>query len=1009
MYRRWPATVDCTPDTLAHVQLVLSLIKPSLIQTFLQVPSIRPPGRRSKADLLASATSAVTEEFIEKCVAQDPCEHGCLTRYLQPRPPLVPRSQRLFAAAIADWRERLASSANRADTLLEYLNNSWTDRTADGALAAKSTGMRCMIPGTECSCCINCWALAGDLAYWEDTVERGLHVRRGSMLTQVIASLNRGENGCANVYATQGDNRGRAWFTGTEHFEHEGSIKAWLDPWLQGNVDQASTTAGALILDAPSRKFVYELMVKEWTAMGRHIPSIATFNRVLRKHYNIVINKHKKFAQCQVCALYKELWAKSRMESPALREEIKALRREHLEKQYQQRMCYYCARELSYSQPSKYLCIIIDAMTETSTSTPMQAREVKGFQPAAYKTQLYGAQVHGPEGFFAYTVCGMKGARVTVEVLHRTLLKLAQTRKEWPSVFKLQLDNTTSDCKNHTVLAYLAWLEAIGVFEVARLAFLMVGHTHEDIDGMFGLLRRYLWRLAKSVMTIDELHDHIRKCFHKDHIHKWLGEDKLLHPEFAMFDEHFNFDQMCQAVPVEHLWSTYDWTAFLLQETHPMGRAFREIANIAQTQDPDVYRPHVFEFTISGGTVVLNVKHWADDKEYWNEEPMPVWNRIPDIKDLRPASVTATKALSGMHRLIHSCDEWFASTGLRCKQKQKGKCPRCSGTQCVCEKCARCAQLEVVQGYVNLKAAMAATENDLAIWDTHFNNLTQQFADRMLPPMSKMQLPICERISTELPSDQEQIDNLPRSMKPAPADLKCKLSVLGGPKSFRQMMSHVDVSLTPGLNGSVSADMSINLVVGAYRSPKGLLDFAVFQNNGVGKWVSLHELREYEDSRQRACGEVVRARWFGADVGFKSVVIQENSQRVYAANLTKYMFDSERWLLDFPEQQDNPIMGTWACAHERQLIDLEELKYVAAPCAPHVPPVAPGCASCYVRMEPLPGSRPPTADCEVHRFWVSRRHFALPFIQKKLRPHMLHVGGVALDLVQLQRCLHFCI
>ena len=1002
--QRWSATVDSTPDTFAHVTLRLSLIKPSLIQTFMQV-SIRQKGRRSKTDLLASATSAVTEEFVQQCLAKDPCELGCLTRYLQPRPPLLPPSEREFAAAIADWRERLALSPNRAATILDYFNHSWTERTADGALAARSSGMRCMIPRTECSCCMKCWGLAGDLNY----LEADGHVRRGSMLTQVIASFKRGEHEPQNIYSTQGNNRGQAWFRETEHFAHEGSIKAWLDPWLQGNVDQASTTAGALILDAPSRKFVYELMVQEWTAMGRHIPASSTFNRVLRKHYNIIINKHKKFAQCQVCALYKELWAKSRMESPALREEIKALRREHLEKQYQQRMCYYCARELSYSQPGKYLCMIIDAMTETSTSTPMQAREVKGFKPAEYKTQLYGAQVHGPEGFFAYTTCSMKGARVTVEVLHRTLLKLAQTRKEWPSVFTLQLDNTTSDCKNHTVLAYLAWLEAIGVFEVARLAFLMVGHTHEDIDGMFGLLRRYLWRLARSVMTIDELHDHIRKCFHKDHIHKLREDGAESHPEFTMFDEHFNLENMCQAVPVEHLWSTYDWTAFLLQEAHPDGRAFREIANIAQTQDPDVYRPHLFEFTMFEGTVVLNVKHWADDRMYWNEEPMPVWNRIPDIQDLRPASVTATKTLSDLHRLIHSCDEWYASTRLRCKQKQDGKCPRCSGTQCVCEKCARCAQLGVVQVYVDMKVAMAATENDLVIWETHFDNLTQPFADQMLVPLSKMQLPRCDRISTDLPSVQDQINNLPRIMKPAPAGLKCKLSVLGGPKAFRTMMGNVDVSVTPGLNGSVSANVSINLVVGAYRSPKGVLEFAVFQNNGVGKWVSLRELRGYEDSRLRACGEVVRARWFGADVGFESVLVQENSQRVYAANLTRYMFDSERWLLDFPAQQDNPIMGTSACAHERQLLDLEELKYAAAPCAPHVPPVEPGCASCYVHIEPLPGSLPPTAGGEVHRFWVSRRHFGLQFIQKKLRPHMHYVGGVAIDLPQLQRCVHFCI
>ena len=1003
-----------------------------------QPPVSRQRGRRSKADLLRSATCVATEELLLQCAANDPCEHHCLTQYLQASPHLVQPTQREFAAAIADWRDQLATSESRSGALLEHLNNSWTQRAADGVLAAKSTRMRCFIPRTECSCCLSCWALAADAAYLEDDGK----IRRGSMFCSVLAAFNRGETGPENVYSTRGANSGEAARADTDHFTHEGAIKCWLDLWLPGNVDQASVTAGALVLDAPSRRYVYDLMAKEWSFMGRHVPHISTFNKTLRKHYKIVINKHKKFAQCQVCALYKELWAKSRMETFALREEIKIMRREHLHKQYSQRMCYYCAREQSYNQPGKYLCIIIDAMTESSTSTPMQAREVKGFKPAAYRTQMYGAQVHGPEGFFAYTTCSMKGARVTVEVLHRTLMKLAESRKEWPSVFTLQLDNTTSDCKNHTVLAYLAWLVAIGVFEVARVAFLMVGHTHEDIDGMFGLLRRYLWRLDRSVMTIEELHEHIRKCFHKDY-NKWMKDDTgETEPEFDMFDKHFDIESMCSAVPVEHLWSTHDWTAFLLQENHPDKRAFREIANIAQTQDPDVYRPHLFDFAIVGNTVVLNVKHWADDTRYWNEDPMPVWNRIPDLKDLKPASVMLTKTLEDLHRRVCSCNEWFALTGLRCKQKPPhGACPRCTTGACKCEKCARCAQLEVVQQYVELQAAMSATENDLLLWGVHFDNLTQKYADAMLP--KAMELPTCERISTTLPSIQEQIDNLPRMMKAAPVGLKCKLEVLGvGPKGFRNLMAAVDVSVAPGLNGAVAADASINLVVGACRSSQGAqgaLVFAVLQNDGIGKWVTFRQLRDYEDKRQQQCGEMPRAHWFGADVSFQSVLVQEGSKRVYAATLKKYVFDSERWVLDFPAQEDNAVFGTSACTAETQIVDLEELNYrVIAGAKPPPPdllqasrlkrgarktlppsrrraprsqiptkPAAPLVAPCYVHIEPLPAAvadhLQPSDAC--HRFWVSRSHFGLPFIQKKLRPLMLHVGGVPIDPELLQRCV----
>ena len=169
--------------------------------------------------------------------------------------------------------------------------------------------------------------------------------------------------------------------------------------------------------------------------------------------------------------------------------------------QYSERVEYYTAREQSYHDPENILCIIIDAMTETSTFVPLQSRESKGFGPATFKTALIGALVHGPEGFYGYTTNGIKGARITAEVLHRTLMKLKKTRKVWPKQLIVQLDNTSAENKNHTVMAYCAWLVATGVFECVQVRFLMVGHTHEDIDGYFGLLRRFLMKQKKGKAT----------------------------------------------------------------------------------------------------------------------------------------------------------------------------------------------------------------------------------------------------------------------------------------------------------------------------------------------------------------------------------------------------------------------------------------------------------------------------------------------------------------------------
>lgn len=49
----------------------------------------------------------------------------------------------------------------------------------------------------------------------------------------------------------------------------------------------------------------------------------------------------------------------------------------------------------------------------------------------------------------------------------------------------LQLDNSGKDNKNQMVMAFYRELVSRGVFEKIQMSFLMVGHTHQDIDALF--------------------------------------------------------------------------------------------------------------------------------------------------------------------------------------------------------------------------------------------------------------------------------------------------------------------------------------------------------------------------------------------------------------------------------------------------------------------------------------------------------------------------------------------
>ena len=63
-----------------------------------------------------------------------------------------------------------------------------------------------------------------------------------------------------------------------------------------------------------------------------------------------------------------------------------------------------------------------------------------------------------------------------------------------PPVLYLQLDNTPRENKNNLLFTYLHMLLVKQVFKKIKVGFLIVGHTHDQIDQMFS---RFSTRLAK--------------------------------------------------------------------------------------------------------------------------------------------------------------------------------------------------------------------------------------------------------------------------------------------------------------------------------------------------------------------------------------------------------------------------------------------------------------------------------------------------------------------------------
>ena len=81
-----------------------------------------------------------------------------------------------------------------------------------------------------------------------------------------------------------------------------------------------------------------------------------------------------------------------------------------------------------------------------------------------------------------------------LETLVRTLKAELEAKGKLKDVLYIQLDNAPNTNKNKFVLFFCALLVAWKLFRKVKVSFLLVGHTHEDIDQMFSRFAEALRR-----------------------------------------------------------------------------------------------------------------------------------------------------------------------------------------------------------------------------------------------------------------------------------------------------------------------------------------------------------------------------------------------------------------------------------------------------------------------------------------------------------------------------------
>jgi hypothetical protein len=215
-----------------------------------------------------------------------------------------------------------------------------------------------------------------------------------------------------------------------------------------------------------------------------------TFNKVCSTLKLRLARSTGSFVVCTVCDAYHTRMRT--VKSLRQRDQLKQMRQAHLRKQANQRSKYYKHKHKASINPSKYLSIIMDGMDQKKTHLPVWSRYTKDESPM--EQRLVGVMVHGKRNYaFLVDATVPGGTNLMIEII-RYVLNDLDARGELPFVdptLYLQVDNCGEN-KNKVMFGFLTHLVRLSMFRKIKVGFLMVGHTHEDIDQFFSVIAAHL-------------------------------------------------------------------------------------------------------------------------------------------------------------------------------------------------------------------------------------------------------------------------------------------------------------------------------------------------------------------------------------------------------------------------------------------------------------------------------------------------------------------------------------
>ena len=236
------------------------------------------------------------------------------------------------------------------------------------------------------------------------------------------------------------------------------------------------------------------------------------------------------FARCSTCD---DFQSQKKLTQPGTQASLLWSRKMqvHIDSAFAHRHLYYLNRYRSKSLPHEVVTIMHDKMDHSKTASPVLSHKVKHLDglmklPVAvtgilahghvdqryahYGLDLYSHDANYTVGSFAKVLRDLEAPpksssrklfpKSNSHLLYSALLRGAEMcmdplgppldtpilAKPLPPILNVQMDNVVSDNKNRYVFCFWSLLVAKCIFREVYVNFMLVGHTHDDIDALFG-------------------------------------------------------------------------------------------------------------------------------------------------------------------------------------------------------------------------------------------------------------------------------------------------------------------------------------------------------------------------------------------------------------------------------------------------------------------------------------------------------------------------------------------